>query len=491
MTRVIEHAVAAASGAAQFVVLSGEQLAPLASLPPFPPGKGRCEGWRSHYAYRTQFVPGLSYQPGKAHVDPDTLVRRLVASAEDALGAAPDVWHFHNHSLGKNCALNDALFLIARKHRILLQIHDFAEDGRPELFHTLLRGAGHGDIHKLGRRVYPQAANIHYAALNSRDRDLLVASGVPSARLHLLPNPVVMPCMVSTERQLTASGPGERMLVYPTRAIRRKNIGEFLLWSAIAEKGDRFAVTLAPENPRERPAYDEWVRFAAEHDLPVEFEIGSRSGLSLSSLLSRSHAAVTTSIAEGFGLAFLEPWLLGRPALGRGLPEITADFEGAGLDLAHLYEKLLVPLGRNDRASLLKKIRVALEKTRSEYGRAYRTGDAEKSLSSAMRDGLVDFGRLDEELQRKFICRAQSSRSFRNEMTPRRLAPGDIDWRPTVIRNRACIKRAFSPERYGRLLVRVYEKVAASTIEKPEACFNINKLLDEFLSPERFFLLRS
>ena len=34
-------------------------------------------------------------------------------------------------------------------------------------------------------------------------------------------------------------------------------------------------------------------------------------------LLASAHALVTTSVAEGFGLAFLEPWLMGRPLAGR------------------------------------------------------------------------------------------------------------------------------------------------------------------------------
>ena len=52
---------------------------------------------------------------------------------------------------------------------------------------------------------------------------------------------------------------------------------------------------------------------------------------------------VTTSIAEGFGLTFLEAIVFGRPLLGRDLPEITTDFRSQGINLQSLYSGLLVP----------------------------------------------------------------------------------------------------------------------------------------------------
>ncbi len=474
VTRVIEHAVDAASGKAMFAVIAGER----------PPRKSPLAGSMC-------IVPEIGYPDSGRVADPSALSRRLAAAARDVLGAPPDVWHFHNHSLGKNSAINEALLLLSRESRLLLQVHDFAEDGRPALFRALLRGLGGGDIRELGRRLYPQAANIHYAALNSRDRGLLAAAGVPLSRLHLLPNPVVLPAADSVGSASELFDGDGRLFIYPTRAIRRKNIGEFLLWSAVAERGDRFAVTLAPENPIERPLYDEWVEFAGRLGLPVEFELGIRSHLPFTALLRRSHAVVTTSVAEGFGLAFLEPWLVGRPAIGRGLPDITGDFESAGVDLSHLYERLLVPILRNDRSGLLKKMRAALEKTRADYGRPGCARDAEEALRASMRGGRVDFGRLDEDLQRKVVSRALRSKSFRSELLPRGLMQGRVDWQRKASKNKVAIRRAFSPGRYAARLMKVYERVAASDIGKGEDCFDVNRLLDEFLAPSRFFLLRS
>lgn len=471
VTRVIELAMSAVAKEARCVVLSGER--------PFT-GFGPAGGVR--------VVPGLGYD-GSRSVSPETLAENMAEEARKALGAAPDLWHVHNHSLGKNCALPAALEIISRKGRMVLQIHDFAEDGRPSLFRTLLQKVGRGDVRELGRRVYPQAGHIHYATLNRRDRDLLSEAGVPAERLHVLPNPVVLSFPGEGG---PATGPAEenRPFIYATRAIRRKNIGEFLFWAAVADAGKRFAVTLAPENPRERPGYDKWTYFAEKLSLPVEFELGKRLDIPVAGLLQHACAAVTTSVAEGFGLAFLEPWLARRPVLGRKLPEITGEFEAAGVDLSLLYERLMLPASRQCRAELMRKIRFRLGAVCYRYGRNARPGDAERALAACTRDGRVDFGRLDEELQRKMIEKAANSASFRSELTPRHLAPV-TGTEHMLEHNVTLIERSFGLEPYGRKLAQIYRGVAGSKIEPHEESFDVNTLLDKFLAPERFFLLKT
>ena len=139
-------------------------------------------------------------------------------------------------------------------------------------------------------------------------------------------------------------GAGDRLFLYPTRAIRRKNLGEFLLWSALGEKGDRFATTLAPTSAGDRAPYERWVRVARSLGIPIEFEMGGRTTVPFPNLLRAAHTVVTTSVAEGFGLAFLEPWLAGRPLGARDLPELTDMFKKQGLDFGNLYRRLFVPL---------------------------------------------------------------------------------------------------------------------------------------------------
>ena len=123
----------------------------------------------------------------------------------------------------------------------------------------------------------------------------------------------------------------DRFLLYPVRAIRRKNLGEALLWSVLGGPTVHVGVTLAPENPAEQPYYR-----AMETSGPrvcsctSTSKLGARSGLPLDENLASADLTLTTSVTEGFGMAFLESWVAERALVGRDLPEITADFAAAG-----------------------------------------------------------------------------------------------------------------------------------------------------------------
>jgi hypothetical protein len=51
---------------------------------------------------------------------------------------------------------------------------------------------------------------------------------------------------------------------------------------------------------------------------------------------------ITTSVLEGFGFAYLEPWILDRVVIGRSIPFIVTDFQTEGMKLGHLYNVLIV-----------------------------------------------------------------------------------------------------------------------------------------------------
>ena len=123
VTRVIENTILAwekgGSGPEACVVLSGR---------PYP-GK---------VLRHVRTVEGLDYADAQKAIDPAILTERLKEAARTALGGLPDLWHIHNHSLGKNPALSSAVALLAQSGaRLLLQPHDYAEDGRPENFCNL------------------------------------------------------------------------------------------------------------------------------------------------------------------------------------------------------------------------------------------------------------------------------------------------------------------------------------------------------------------
>jgi glycosyltransferase involved in cell wall biosynthesis len=450
------HALAASD--LRFCVLTGE---------PLPEDGAVAAGTLPQSGMPYRVLPELAYG---AEASPG-LAERARGLAAEVLGGAPDLWHFHNHSLGKNGSVPAlAAELVSAREPVLLQIHDFAEDGRPDNY-AYLREAG---LLEPGRGLYPGGGRVHYAVLNGRDAGFLKRAG--AERVHLLPNAVHVPAEEGATLPPTGESP---LYLYPTRAIRRKNIGEFLLWARLRGENTRFAVTMAPANPVEKPIYEAWVALAAELGLPVEWEYGTRSGLGFPALMASAERVVTTSVGEGFGLAFLEPWLFGRPVAGRDLPEITRDFTAEGLRFPGLYEALPV---RVDRRELRTSYERALAGAFGSYGRVLREAELEAAWAEVTAGGFVDFAKLDEAGQAWVI--REGARFVDLPEVP---AVG-----PEVLEeNRRIIAERYGPAAYGRRLEEVYRAVAEGARDA-ENEWNVDgaRLLECFLAPSRFTPLR-
>jgi hypothetical protein len=220
---------------------------------------------------------------------------------ESHWGAPADVIHVHNPLIQKNAALVPALnILIGQGFRFLLQNHDLAEDFRPDVY--------------VAHEEYPE--NCHYAVINRRDYSFLHRAGLDPRGLHLLPNEVF---------SLDAAPDLERTrFLYPVRAIKRKNIGEALLLSLFIPQGKTVAITLPPTSGRDQRIYRVWVDLAKELKLPVEFELGSAD--TFSRIVGSAYCVITTSVKEGFGFSFLEPWNAGRAVIGRRIDYVCKDF---------------------------------------------------------------------------------------------------------------------------------------------------------------------
>jgi len=471
VTRVIEHAVRALSSrGVKVVVLCGEPI------------QGGPEGLGN-----VRVVEGLGYaDAGRGEEDTTSKLRDF---AREALGAQPDLWHIHNHSLGKNAALPAAVMRLAEEgERLLLQVHDFAEDGRPGEYRFLVERLGGEGGDRLGERLYPCGPHVHYAVINERDMAFLARAGVGQRELHFLPN------AVNVEEWGNDAGLDEvvragDIYLYVTRAIRRKNLGEFLLWSALGKAGYRFEVSRAPKNPAARPVYDGWVAFARSLNLPVEFEVGARRNAGVAQLMLRARALVSTSVAEGFGLAFLEPWMAGKAVLGRGLPDVTAGLSAMGLDLRHLYSRLDVPLEWIGREVVRRRFAAGMKRSLASYGRRLTGNELERALNAAVQNEMVDFGRLDEKMQEGVIRRLVKSADDRRLLRPACLEPVG-PWKSLIEGNREVVRREFGLDRYGDRLMTIYDGVAESEVSKPGR-LKSGVLLDGFLAPERFSLLRS
>lgn len=487
VTTVIEHTVAAleALGTDKAVVLSGRD---------YPGGT----------LANVETVPLLDYGENPEEGSAATLAAALEKGALKALdGRMPDIWHCHNHGLGKNVHLPDALeLLIRRGHRLLLQIHDFAEDGRPDNFAILSRA----------KTPYPLHPAVHYATVNSRDCRLLLDAGLAESRVHHLPNPVVI------ERELPRQSSGGRsVLLYPTRGIRRKNMGEAVLLAALCQDRAFIATTRRPDNLRWRTIHDDWAAFAKRRRLPVAFAVvGNQSPAdlqlsfendsSLDAWLRAASCILTTSVGEGFGLVYLESLVHGRPLLGRDLPEITADFKERGFSFPELYRALRVPLPWLGAERVLEALRGRLKVVYQSYGRAMPDDAPVKALESMLDgSGRIDFGRLSEPFQRQVIDHVLHEDAGSDVMFE--TAAGFVDavhflerWFGEGMslfapaRQRDILTKHYSRRAHAGRLRQCYQSLMSEPSAGPATPLDSEiapRLLDAFLSPERFYFLKT
>ncbi len=430
-------------------------------------------------------IPALGYFTTPGTLTATQLTDSLLTAATAALGAPPDLWHFHNHSLGKNCLLPEVIAqLAAAGERLVLQIHDLAEQGRPANYPLI------ADCETL----YPVAPRIHYAFLNSRDLAVFTAAGLPAENSGILPNPVV----ISNLTPQAATGPA--ILFAPIRGIRRKNLGELVFLAALAPAGVRFAISRAPRNPAELPVHDTWQKFANCQRLPIGFDVVDRfapavsADSSFASWVDHATHFVTTSVSEGFGLPFLEAAALGKPLIGRNLPHLTAEHARHGIRTGHLYDRLLVPADWIDLPILEDYLTADLERTYRAYRRPLSSRTIAATLAAIVEDDYFDFGNLPEPLQQAAIERLA-------DLPKRKLAlvehngltePAE-DWLAAVIADR---KPTATPAQIAPYSVSEYQKTItalyAHLLARPPAPIDYlpaKRILTSQLAPGSFHFL--
>jgi hypothetical protein len=433
-----------------------------------------------------RIIPELAYKDTFSRSAAEALKNALESACRKEWQSLPDIWHVHNHSLAKNLELPVVVSQWAReKQKLLLQIHDFAEDGRPENYKALLLKLAGKDIEKLNEILYPTGDHIGYAFINGRDRRFFQRAGVDQNQCHLLTNPVwldVGPDAILNDTLLR----DKKLYLYPTRSIRRKNLGELLLWSAAADEDEVFGSTMAPANPTALPIYKRWVEFAKQLRLPMLFDLGTKH--SFSALLYSAYALATTSIAEGFGLAYLEPYLIDAQLVGRDLPEITQDFAEYGIHLEGLYPRLDIPLAWVGKDRLRKTVHDGLVRYYQTYRQVFHKSMTDDAYEDMTQGDLVDFGRLDESMQESVIELICKNKTLKLDFAPEkldRLLPSE-----TIKTNRNAIEMHFNPQTYGRTLVGIYESIVESTPTHP-GFLDTTKVLQAFMDPRRFNLLRT
>lgn len=468
VTRVINAACQALEKKGyEVVVLSGE--------PPLADAKSE----------NVRVVQALNYRKTGSSVIAESLMEALKRAAIEHFGELPDVWHFHNPNLAKNVMIPTVVRELAEEgHRVVLQLHDFAEDGRPGNY-SAQRSYFDSEA-TFEKTLYPTAKQIHYATINQRDHDFLRSAGISNSNVHVLANAITeLPVRTKpTDRPFSKD---KLFALYPTRGIRRKNIGELLLLALFY--GDRvdFATSMRPENPEWKAVHEEWERLAKVMNLPITFGIAEDSDYQFLDLLGWSDFIVSTSVGEGFGLAFLEPWIVDKCVIGRDLPEITQDIRKNGVRLETLYESIQFPVEWLDENELRAEIESRLRRSYLAYDCRLPRNAVRAAWKSWVKKGLIDFGVLSEQFQIKVLRMLQDDPDLLDEVDIPALSLSSY----SEVRERGQeVRNSYGLKRYGEELDRVYRIVGASPVGRVKH-LSTKKVLDQFLSPERLNLLRN
>ncbi len=416
----------------------------------------------------TVIVKDLGYdKPSQSSPDPEKVADAVVSAIKTKFKSGSDLIHVHNPTLAKNRSFLKLLkSLKNRGLNIFLQIHDFAEDGRPDVY---------------TKEEY--VSDCHYGVINSRDYKLLLKSGLHPKGLHRIFNSVTPFDTIHSDRK------SENIVLYPVRAIRRKNVGEAILLSLFFNNNEKLAITLPPNSPSDMKSYVGWKTFVNEKSLDVTFDAGLNQDFT--ELVASSKYLITTSINEGFGFSFLEPWIAGKIIWGRKLPDICNDFEMNHISLDHLYSKLIVPIDWIGRNIFYKSWKNAILKCCERFDCNIESKFIEKLFNHIISDHCIDFGLLHETYQKQIIEYVLGRKNSAKEMirlNPYLSSPAFVSNPGKLIqRNTNSILQNYSLTNTRHTLLQIYHNVIHTPIKQK---IDKKKLLSSFLNLERFSLLK-
>ena len=276
---------------------------------------------------------------------------------------------------------------------------------------------------------------------------------------------------------------------YPVRAVRRKNLGELALLAS-SHHDFHFANSLGPTNPEFTPFFEDWKQFGKELNLPLTYGLGEYTDASFPEMVGHAQSILSVSVAEGFGLGFLEPWTFGKGLCGRNLPDITSDFSELGVSLANLYDRLHIPLDCISSVTQLKKtIQSALEQFYLNYQQDLPQDGTETAFQSMIENDSIDFGRLDEPTQKEIIRTVTQSPELQQEIQMH--AGLEFPAEDIIERNRQAVAKQFSLSSYAKRTLKIYQKLLATEDNNSCQFANGQLLLEQYLSPARLNLLRT
>ncbi len=384
-----------------------------------------------------------------------------------------DVIMVENLGIGMDPVVTYAFYLYSQycythrePKRFIFRFHDFVQQ-RPANFANIkkFQHPRLGIVPHWHSVLFPAYPNIRYISINRYDRLRLIEHGIEEENIYYVPNSIDPSIVPPDDRGLELRDkiirkenldPNVRFVLYPVRCVRRKNVEEAMfliyLFNLLAggvssrseyKSGDHYhlLVSIRPTSGDDAQYTEQLIDFAKENRLPVSIGLDGLVSLqrefdpkdptklrrySIGDLYRIADLVITTSILEGFGFTYLEPWLLDRAVIGRSIPFITLDFQATGMKLGHLYTALVV-----DRQDF------------KDIGQKLTTPD--KSLQARLKKIL----RLE---QKGYVDRIMDSNETVMTATLKLLEPGKR--KRLIERNRKVVEEVYSLENIGSQLYR-------------------------------------
>jgi hypothetical protein len=312
----------------------------------------------------------------------ESLIEKLVLLLQAELKGC-DVVIVENASVGAHPAFNVAIQrLLAgdalKKTRFCFRVHDLAFS-RPANLAAIQEMSAYSGL-SVNQLLLPDRPGTDHLVVNRTDAFMLFALGLNQEHIHYLPNPVDISLAGGQElagelRQAMEkrgwAKPGEHLLIYPVRGVPRKNITEALLLTrflnltasglggiphALQPDGPyRLMIAIRPQDCSGSGYADQLCEFVESTGFEARIGLDELVGpdcrvtasdqdqrrYGVAELYATGAAAISTSVMEGFGFGFLEPWCAGLVAVGRRLP-VMDDFVRVGMRMDHFYRRLVV-----------------------------------------------------------------------------------------------------------------------------------------------------
>jgi|TARA_B100002003_G_C14134473_1_gene545540 hypothetical protein len=384
----------------------------------------------------------------------------------------PYYLHTHNINLGKNPVVSIAMYLLAewainKPIVIIIQIHDFAENGRYGLLKNMQTCTGKFDKEFASKMMYPNQKSVIYAVINPGDRKNLIDIGIDEERVFLLPNSIdtshfqQKPLDDMSIKELQKIGlkkknfsneiktrikkfsdnknfkfdRNKKIILAPLKCMRRKNIMESILLLELLGKKYQLLVSLDAGSGDDKKYSTKVKKFVKKNNLNVVIGVGEKivapvakrviedgkvQYFNMDDLFEISEAVITTSLVEGFGFVYHEGWLTNKFVFGRKIPYVTEAYEKNDMDFNHMYIKFNINPSWINMKRIKRKYfeKINLLKRKQGYKPLNYNSFEVEFKEKKIKDGFIDFGSLDVVAQVLFLLKINKYREDLLDINP-------------------------------------------------------------------------